>query len=644
MDKKFYITTPIYYTSGDWHIGHCYTTIICDAIARFKRMEGMDVFFLTGTDEHGQKIEKAAQKAGIETKKFVDEKVEKIKNLWKLLDVKYDKFIRTTDKQHEEIVQKIFKTLYDKGEIYKDSYEGLYCRECEAYWTESQLKDGKCPDCGRPVEKVKEENYFFRLSKYGDRLIKYYEENPNFIQPKSRQNEMINNFIRPNLQDISVSRSSFKWGVPVPFDDKHVIYVWIDALSNYITALGYGTENDSLYKKFWPADVHMVGKEIVRFHTIIWPAILMALDLPLPKQVYGHGWLLIGGEKMSKSKGNTADPLILSGRYGVDSVRYYVLREVPFGSDGEYTLEAFLNRFNTDLANDLGNLASRTTAMIEQYFDGIVPKRGELNELDHSLIDMTNGLYEEVKANIANLQVSNALSNIFKVASRANKYIDETTPWILNKNGDKERLGTVLYNLADTIRVISILLSPFITTAPKQILNSLGIKEVPTLFEGNVECGKLKEGTKVTKCNQLFPRFDIEKELTEVDKLLEQNKMKKEEENNNKKEQITIDDFAKTELKVGKVISCEKVEGADKLLKETVDLGNGDIRTIVSGIAKSYTPEEMVGKKVVIVSNLKPAKLRGIESQGMVLCAVDEKGNPILVSPEKEVNEGSEVR
>ena len=644
MKEKFYITTPIYYPSGNWHLGHCYTTVICDAIARFKRMDGFDVFFLTGTDEHGVKIEKRAAENNTTPKAFVDALVGNIKELWKTLGISYDKFIRTTDDYHVEAVQKIFKKLYDNGDIYKAEYEGMYCTPCESFWTESQLVDGKCPDCGRPVEKAKEESYFFRLSKYQDKLIELYQNNPEFISPKSRMNEMINNFIKPGLQDLCVSRTSFKWGIPVSFDDKHVIYVWIDALTNYITALGYEGKDDSLFKKYWPADLHMVGKEIVRFHTIIWPAILMALGVELPKKVYGHGWLLIGGDKMSKSKGNVVDPFVLSERYGVDAVRYFLLREVPFGSDGVYTNEALLNRTNADLANDLGNLVSRTTAMITQYFGGIIPDGSYREEIDNELVSLCEEALEKVRRDVDNLLIPESLAEIFKLIQRANKYIDETTPWILAKDeSKKQRLGTVLYNLAETIRISAVLLSPFMPDTAKRIFDDLQLGKLPDSFDSVKTFGLLESGKPVVKGKALFPRIDVKKELVELEKLAEKHEKKQEKpaESNEEKGLVSIDEFSKIELATAKVLTCEKVEKSDKLLKLTLDVG-GKQRTVVSGIAQYYTPEYMVGKTVVIVKNLKPVKLKGILSEGMILCASNGK-DVVFVSPEKEIESGSGV-
>lgn len=660
--NTYYITTPIYYPSGNWHIGHCYTTVICDALARFHKMKGEEVFFLTGTDEHGQKVEKEAKSRGITPLEFVDPLVAQLKDMWRLLDIGYDRFIRTTDEDHAACVQRIYQKLYESGDIYKAEYEGHYCTPCEAFWTQSQLKDGKCPDCGREVTLQKEESYFFRLSKYAPRILKLYEENPEFLQPKSRVNEMVNNFLKAGLTDLCVSRTTVKWGVPLPFDEKHFSYVWIDALANYVSALGYASPQDALYKKFWPADLHMVGKEIVRFHAIIWPALLMALGEPVPKQIYGHGWLLIGGDKLSKSKQDAVkseltDPYELVKRYGTDAVRYFLLREIPFGSDGEYTNERLLNRINADLANDLGNLVSRTQAMIAQNFSAL-PARGLQEGTDGELIAMCEELFARVSADMDALNAPEALSKIFAVISRANKYIDETTPWVLAKDPAKrERLGAVLYNLAETVRICAVCLRPFLTKASAAILKSFGCDENAGF--DTLRFGLLEAGTPIEKIPPIFPRIDVKKELVEVEKLVasmkksaplkrEANaekvgKKEKEAANAAAKPLVAFEDFTKLELKVGEVIACEKIAKSEKLLHETVKIGN-EVRSVVSGIAKYYTPEEMVGKKVVVVTNLKPAKLCGVLSEGMILCAEDENGNLSLVSPEKEMVSGGTVR
>lgn len=642
MNKKpFYITTPIYYSSGSFHLGHCYTTVICDAIARFKRMDGYDVFYLTGTDEHGQKVQQRAEKAGVTPKQFVDRLYEQITALWKKLDISYDKFIRTTDEYHEKTVQKIYEKLLASGDIYKSEYEGLYCTPCEAFWTESQLKDGKCPDCGRPVIKQKEESYFFRLSKYQDRLIKFYQENPEFISPRSRMNEMINNFIKPGLKDLCISRTTFDWGVKLPFDSKHVAYVWVDALSNYITALGYLQDDHSKFDKYWPADLHMVGKEIVRFHTVIWPALLMALGLPLPKKVYGHGWLLFGDDKMSKSKGNVVDPFFLADRYGVDAIRYFLLREIPFGSDGAYTNEALLVRTNADLVNDLGNLVSRATAMITQYFEGRIPAPNAYTELDKELINLCEATLDKVRKDMDGLSAPDALADIFKIVQRANKYIDETTPWTLNKQGNTERLATVMYVLAECIRFAATLLKPFITATSNVIFAKLGVNS-PEDFAEITKFGVLQAGTKVDKGANLFNRIDVEKELKALDELAEKQNSDAKTEQTSPSDIIDINDFAKVKLCTAKVLSCEKVAKSDKLLAFKLQVGD-EIRQVVSGIAQYYQPEYMVGKTVVLVKNLKPAKIRGVESNGMILCAADGR-SVVFVTPEKDIGSGKEVR
>lgn len=642
--KPYYITTPIYYPSTNLHIGNTYTTVAADAIARFKRLTGHEVMFLTGTDEHGQKIERIANEKGITPKEHVDEIVAGIKDLWKMMNISYDKFIRTTDDYHVKAVQEIFKKLYDQGDIYKDSYEGLYCTPCESFWTETQLVNGNCPDCGRPVEKAKEEAYFFKMSKYADRLIQYIEEHPDFIQPESRKNEMLNNFLRPGLQDLCVSRTSFTWGIPVSFDEKHVIYVWIDALSNYITALGYGQENQELYKKFWPADVHLIGKDILRFHTIYWPIMLMALGLELPKQVFGHGWLLVDGGKMSKSKGNVVDPVVLVNMFGADAVRYYLLREIPFGSDGLFNNEIFIKKVNTDLANDLGNLLSRTIAMVYKYFDGVIQAPTCKEAIDDELIDLALSTPGKVEASIDALKIPEALESIWTLISRANKYIDETTPWILAKDEEKkERLGTVLYNLLETLRFVSVMISPFLTETSAKINEQLNTKV--TTWESLKEFNGTVAGDKVVKGDVIFPRIDVEEKLAELEALKPAPVKPANEElvKNPIKEEITIDDFDKIDLRVVKVLECEPVKKAKKLLKLKVDLG-GEERQVISGIAQYYKPEELVGKYVVLVANLKPVKLRGELSQGMILAAAPSDDSELLLVNPGEMLTGSQVR
>ena len=653
----YYITTPIYYPSNKLHIGHSYTTVAADAMARYKRLRGYDVMFLTGTDEHGQKIERRAAEDGVTPQAFVDHIVDWIKDLWKTMDISYDKFIRTTDKEHEETVQKIFKKLYDKGDIYKSEYEGLYCTPCESFFTEHQLVDGKCPDCGRPVEKVKEESYFFKLSAYQDRLIKHIEENPDFIQPNTRQNEMLNNFLRPGLEDLCVSRTSFKWGIPVEFDPGHVVYVWLDALSNYISALGYLQADDSNFKKFWPADVHLVGKEIVRFHTIIWPAMLMALDLPLPKQIFGHGWLVINGGKMSKSQGTVVDPSVLVGRYGSDAIRYFLLREIAFGQDGNFSNEALISRINSDLANDLGNLTSRTVAMIEKYF-GTLPELQEGNEFDVDVQKVVKEQIAKMESNMEKLFFNNALEDIWVIIRRMNKYIDETMPWVLAKDeANHAKLAGVLYTLSEVIRIVSIMIEPFMPQTPEKIWAQFGIvRGELTAWDSIHNFGALSRTVAAKKGENMFPRIDKEKELAileaeaptaepkEEAKAKDSKKVEvKKEEKIEEVAEITIDDFARVELKIGEVIECEKVPKADKLLVSKIKIGD-EIRQIVSGIAAYYSPEEFVGKKVVVVTNLKPVKLRGIVSQGMVLCASDDNGNLVAVGPLGEMVSGAVVK
>lgn len=622
--KKFYITTPIYYPSDNLHIGHAYCSVMADTMARYKRIQGYDVMFLTGTDEHGQKIEEKAKAAGITPKQYVDHVVSGIKDLWKLMDISYDKFIRTTDDYHEKGVQKIVKQLYDQGDIYKGAYEGWYCTPCESFWTETQLVDGKCPDCGREVKRTSEEAYFFRLSKYQDQLIKLFEEHPEFLEPASRRNEMLNNFIKPGLEDLCVSRTSFTWGVPVTFDPKHIVYVWVDALSNYITALGYGSEDDSLYQKYWPADIHLVGKEIVRFHTIIWPAMLMALNLPLPKKVLGHGWLILEGGKMSKSKGNVVDPVVLCERYGVDAIRYFLLRDIPFGSDGTFSNEALITRINSDLANDLGNLVSRTMAMVNKYFGGTIPTERTAGEFDDDLIALATATKAKVEAYADEMQFSSALTELWALISRTNKYIDETAPWVLAKDeANRARLAAVMYNLCEAIRIISILVSPFLPhTAPK-IQAQLGAPVDVLSWEQAGDWGLLPAGFSVQKGEIIFPRIDIAKELAELEAQQKAAREAKEQAQQKAEgiAQISIDEFAKVELRVAEVKDCEPVKRAKKLLKLTLDDGSGTPRTVASGIAQWYKPEELIGHKVVLVANLKPAMLCGVESQGMILAA-----------------------
>lgn len=636
-NNKFYITTPIYYASGDLHLGHCCTSVYADSLARFNRLLNKDVFFLTGSDEHGQKVAEKAEKAGLTPKQYCDNFVEKYYDLWKKLNISYDKYIRTTDEYHEKTVQKIFQKLYDKGDIYLSTYEGWYCTPDETFYTDSQVKDGKCPDCGRPVQKQKEEAYFFKLSKYADKLLAYYETHPDFIKLESTKNEMIS-FVKQGLQDLCVSRTSVKWGVKVSFDEKHTIYVWIDALPNYLTALGYLQDDDRLFKKFWPADLHLMAKEIARFHIVIWPAILMALDLPLPSHIHAHGWLTKAGVKMGKSLGNGFNPYVLCDRYGVDAVRYYLLKNGPIMGDAPYENEAFLKLINSDLVNDLANLLSRTNAMIIQNFDGILPAlNGELAELDKDIILSTVEMLFKVKNYMDKFEVHNALSEIMKVVRLANKYIDDTAPWTLKEQ--KEKLANVLHNLYFVLHSVAVLLQAFIPSTSEQILKALGNddKKLDTITE---EYNKNLIGNKVEKI-ALYQRLDIQKELQYllVDSVKENEKV--EEEKVEKKPDIVYDDFAKIDLRVGKIIEAQKVENADKLLQLKVELGK-EIRTIVSGVAQHYKPEDLLNKNVVVVANLKPKKIRGIESYGMILYAEDN-GKLCFVTPSVDVPSGSEV-